>query len=206
MERATTIDEAKAIMGTNFIGPIELALISSKMDIRVPANVPPIPFNPIELKNKQKDHILILSASQMSNGSPLTLRSMRDRFGINPEESEPCFYNQDWYLQEKFMEKPLELNWFLFRKMVYDESRGKNPANIIEQFNFPSAIQSAYFFFVCWFSFKECLWKNDFIWCNDVDANGDRIYVGRYFDPLGISKNGFSVHRQLRIRNNYGCI
>lgn len=80
MERATTIDEAKAIMGTNFIGPIELALISSKMDIRVPANVPPIPFNPIELKNKQKDHILILSASQMSNGSPLTLRSMRDRF------------------------------------------------------------------------------------------------------------------------------
>ena len=32
-----------------------------------------------------------------------------------------------------------------------------------------------------------------------------RIYVGRYFDPLGISKNGFSVHRQLRIRNNYGC-
>ena len=45
-----------------------------------------------------------------------------------------------------------------------------------------------------------------FIWCNDVDANGDRIYVGRYFDPLGISKNGFSVHRQLRIKNNYGCI
>ena len=68
------------------------------------------------------------------------------------------FYNQDWYLQEKFMEKPLELNWFLFRKMVYDESRGKNPENIIEQFNFPSATISI-FFFVCWFSLKNVYGK-----------------------------------------------
>ncbi|MBU1012544.1 MAG: hypothetical protein KKG99_06030 [Bacteroidetes bacterium] len=206
MERTTTIDEAKAIMGTNFIGPIELALISSKMDIRVPENVPPIPFSPIELINKQKDYILILGTSQMSNGVPLTLSSMRDRFGINPDVSEPCFYNQDWYLKEDFFSTSLSVKWFLLRKSIINETRSKNPELYLQNISLPSAISCAFALFSYWHLYTKILWVNDYIWCIDTDHNGDRIYVGRYIDPEGKNKNGFSVHRHLNIRNNYGCI
>ena len=50
------------------------------------------------------------------------------------------------------------------------------------------------------------LWQNDYIWCNDFDSNEDQIYVGRYYDPLGISKDGFSIHRHLTIKENYGWL
>jgi len=205
MERTTSIAEAKQVLGTNFIGPDELALIADKMGIKIPSEIPIIPYDLEDLKNKKNDYILIIGASKMSNGKPLTLRALRDHFGINPDVSEPCFYNQDWYLKENFIEKSLKSKWFLIRKNVFNETRGKNPDEIINHYSFPTAILCAYSFFIYWFHANECLWKHDFVWCNDLDANDDRIYVARYFDPIGISKNGFSVHRHLRIRENYGC-
>lgn len=206
MERTTSIIEAKEILGANFIGPIELANIADKMGIEMPSKIPVIPFNPDELKNKRKDYILILGASQMKNGEPLTLRTLRDHFGINPDISEPCFYNQDWYLKEKFFEKSIESKWFLIRKNVVEESRGKNPDEIKNQYSFPSAILCAYSFFVYWYYAKEYLWKHDFVWCKDIDHNGDKIYAGKYIDIDGVNKNGFSIHRHLSIRSFYGCI
>jgi len=205
MERTTSIAEAKQIMGLNFIGPDELTLIADKIGIKVPKEIP-IPYSLEELNNKQKDYILILGASQMNSGDSLTLKTLRDRFGIDPDVSEPCFYNQDWYLKEEFINKPIELKWFLIRKNVFQESRGKNPDEIIVNYPFPSAIHCAYTFFVYWFHAEECLWKHDFVWCNDFDVNDDRIYVARYSDPTDLSKNGFSIHRHLRIRENYGCL
>ena len=206
MERTTSLAEAKQALGSNFIGPDELTLIADKMGIKVPSKIPIIAYNLEELKDKQEDYILILGSSQMDNGEPLTLKTLRDRFGIDPDVSEPCFYNQDWYLNEKFIEKPLKSKWYLIRKNIFQESRGKNPDEIKISYSFPSAIICAYSFFVYWFHNYDCLWKNDFVWCNDVDANGDRIYVARYYDPAAISKNGFSIHRHLRIRENYGSI
>jgi hypothetical protein len=206
MERTTSIAEAKDIMGDNFIGPDELTFIAEKMGIKVPSEIPIIPYGLEELKDKQKDYILILGSTQMKSGESLKLRSLRDRFGINPEKYEPCFYNQDWYLNEKFFDKPLESNWFLIRKNVFEESRGENPDEIKNHYSFPSAILCAYSFFAYWFHAAEYLWKHDFIWCNDNDANGDRIYVGRYFDPSQLCKNGLSIHRHLKIRKNYGSI
>ena len=206
MERTTSIAEAKQVMGLNFIGPDELALIADKMGIKVPSEIPAIPFSLEELKNKKEDYILILGSSQMGNGEPLTLKSLRDHFGINPDVSEPCFYNQDWYLKEKFIEKPLESKWFLIRKNVFQESRGKNPDEFINDYSFPFAILCAYAFFSYYFHTNEYLWKHDFVWCNDIDTNGDKIYVARYVDPLGLNKNGFSIHRHLRIRENYGLL
>ena len=50
---------------------------------------------------------------------------------------------------------------------------------------------------------KEILWPNDYIWCNTYDSSGDQIYVGRYFDPLSLSKPGYSIHRHLSIKKNY---
>lgn len=50
------------------------------------------------------------------------------------------------------------------------------------------------------------LWKHDFVWCSDMDHNGDRIYVGKYHDISGVNKNGFSIHRHLALRECYASI
>jgi hypothetical protein len=206
MERTTNIEKAKEILGENYIGHFELESISDNMAMIVPSEAPPIPFSSEELKNRKDDYILILGSSKMQNGEPLTLKSLRSHFGINPEISEPCFYNQDWYLEESFFEKPLEINWFLIRKKVFQESRMMDPEEIIKHYDLPSAILCAYTFFVTWFYSGESLWSHDFVWCNDFDHSGDRIYVGKYHDLNGINKNGFSIHRHLRIKSNYGAI
>lgn len=206
MERTTSLTDAKQALRSNFIGPEELTLISDKMAIKVPSEIPTIPFSLEELVTKRDDYLLILGTSHMQNGELISLKSLRNQFGINPEIAEPCFYNQDWYLKEKFIEKPLEQKWFLIRKNIFQESRGKNPDEIENQYSFPSAILCAYSFFVYWFHANECLWEHDFVWCNDLDHNDDRIYVGKYHDINGFNKNGFSIHRHLRIMENYGCI
>ncbi len=207
MERTTSIAVAKKILGINFIGPEELTLIADKMGIEIPSVIPVISFSLEELINKQKDYLLILGISQMKNGVSLTIKSLRDRFGINPDISEPCFYNQDWYLNERFIERNLENKWYLVRKNVFDESRGKNPDNMEKHYSLPTAIICAFAFFTNNFVNKgELLWEHDFIWCKDIDCNGDRIYVGKYHDIKEINKNGFSIHRHLSIRNNYGSI
>lgn len=206
MERTTAINEAKAVMGSNFIGTHELTLIVDKISINVPKEIPSIPFSLEELKNKQIDYILILGTSYMQNGSPLSLKTLRDYFGVDPLISEPCFYNQDWYLKEEFFNKQLDNKWYLIRKSIIDETRAQNPDYPALKISFPSAILCAYTFFVYWFYSAKHLWGNDYIWCSDHDHNGDRVYIGRYIDPNGINKNGFSIHRHLAIRNNYGCI
>jgi len=206
MERKTKIAEAKQVFGKYFIGPDELSRIADKMAIIVPKIIPDIDFTLSELSSKQKDYILILGVSQMYTGESLTLNSLRNHFGTNPDTSEPCFYNQDWYLKERFMARSLDSTWFLIRKDVFPESKGVNPENFISLYSFPSAVLCAYSFFANWFNSGELLWKHDFVWCEDLDHNGDRIYIGKYLDIEGINKNGFSIHRHLRIRNFYGAI
>lgn len=53
------------------------------------------------------------------------------------------------------------------------------------------------------FSHDQYLLYHDFVWCVDVDHNGDRIYVGKYHDIDGINKNVFSIHRHLALRQCY---
>ncbi len=206
MERITTLERAKEIMGNNFIGPHELSLITDKFDVNIPDEIPIIPYITKELIKLKDDNILVLGLSNMKNGEPINIKTLRSLFGIDDKISDPCFYNQDWYMSEEFTNIVLKNRWFLIQKNVLQDSRGKNP----EDYNnnvFPSAILCAFVFFVNYYvNNKELLWKNDFIWCSDKDANNDMIYVGRYQDITGFSKNGFSIHRHLKIRNNYGII
>ena len=193
-------------MGSNFIGPLELTKIANKMPILIPIKIPSIPFSLKEIKNKQTEYILILGISKMQNGKALTLQSLRNHFGFDSLISEPCFYNQDWYIREVFYTDQLPCKWYLIRKTIIDNTRAQNPDTLSPKISFPSAILCAYTFFVYWYHLNEPLWSNDYIWCKDSDRNKDRIFVGRYNDPHGANKNGFSIHRRLSIRNNYGCI
>ena len=206
MERTNKIESAKEIFGNNFIGLKELSSISNYMQLCLDTIEPPIPYSIDQLMKFKDTHFLILGVSWMQNCNPVTIHSLREHFGIDPSKSEPCFYNQDWYLNEKFIHNQLSNEWYLIRKSIINESRGKSPEILIEKYNLPSAILCAYSFFVCWLYLSQALWRNDYIWCKDIDHLGDQIYVGQYFDITKTNKNGFSIHRYLSIKNNYGCI
>ena len=121
MERITTIEKAKEIMGINFIGPQELSLVSDKMSFDIPDEIPCIRYSSEELMKHKDDYILVLGLSKMSNGEAINIKLLRSLFGVNPVISEPCFYNQDWYMNETFVDKVLEDNWYLIQKNISKE-------------------------------------------------------------------------------------
>lgn len=204
--------EAKQVMGKNFIGPDELTRIASKLNIAPIKIVPVIPYDARMLRSVSKEYVLVLGVTKMSDGRPLTLNNMRAHFGLDPAISEPCFYNQDWYVKEKFANTTtLKHKWYLIRKSVIKESRAVRPDLLLGKLKkgetFPTAILTAFTFFTYYFLHDGAmLWKHDFIWCSDKDMNGDRIYTGRYEDPKKSNKNGFNVHRHLAIRSVYGAV
>ena len=206
------IQEVKKIMGKNFIGPDELTSIASELNIAPVKKAPVVPYDAKTLKKVAKDYLLILGVAKMHDGKPLTLNNMREFFGVDPIMKEPCFYNQDWYLKEKFANiTTLKMRWYLLRKHVPKETRAIRPdileTKLKKDEKFPVAILTAFTFFAYYFlNNKTMLWKHDFIWCSDLDKNGDRIYTGRYSDPKKINKNGFNIHRHLAIRSVYGAI
>ena len=206
--------EAKEIMGQNFIGSEELSTIQMQLHISDPSDfgtVPAILFDSKLLKAIHEEYLLILGIPYDQDKEKLTINRMRSLYGWNPEEAEPCFYNQDWYLKEQFAsDTTLDLKWYLIQKSLNEETRGQAPEDIRkklgEKEQFPPAILTAFAFFAYYFltEGKEILWKHDFIWCSDADSNGDRIYTGRYEDSNHINKNGFNVHRHLSLKPSYG--
>ncbi len=205
MNDKISMEQAKAIMGDNFIGPEEIKKIKL-IKFAVPEIVPDIPFTTVELDAKKDDYILALGIGKLADGKPTTIRNLRDIVGKNPDVTEPCFYNQDWYDKEAFIDVPMKDGWFFIRKNVYEESRAVQPVELLKKHEFPSAICCTYAFLVAWLSRGMRLWLHDFVWCSDTDHNGDRVYVGKYHDIDGVNKNGFSIHRHLALRSCYGCI
>ncbi|MFA6304893.1 MAG: hypothetical protein WCV73_00195 [Patescibacteria group bacterium] len=204
--------EAKKIMGANFIGPEELNKIKKPMGLKNPlmAKIPAIPFTSQLLNKIKRDYLLILGMPKNSANKPLTINELRKTFGYDPKNFQPCFYNQDWYLKEKFASYVTLANqWYLIKKTISPNTLGKQPKDLLKTLNnnisLPSAILTAYAFFAFYFlNNGKKLWVNNFIWCNDTDHNGDQIYVGRYCDPKKINKNGFNIHRYLTINKIYG--
>lgn len=205
----------KELFGINFIGLDELESIHKKLNLYSPYklinDIPPLPYSFDFLKPYRNSHVLFLGIPLHIDGSILTINSLRNLFGVNPEKNEPCFYNQDWYIKEAFANSTFKLGWYLISKSIINETRGVSIQNItkLESINqgFPSAVLITYYFYLYFFhTKKEILFQNDYVWCSDKDSNGDQIYVGKYTDPLGINKNGFEIHRHLLIKSNYGAI
>jgi hypothetical protein len=211
MERSTNIIKAKEIMGQNFIGPSELKAINEKFlllnsELLENDSINKIPFSENELALYNKTHLLILIIPEHFTKEKLQFKHFREHFGINPDEYEPCFYNQDWYLNEAFYNNStLEFKWQMVQKEIVNESRGKNPVEL-NITNLNKSLIYTYTFFIYYLVKNEILWENDYIWCIDLDSNEDQIYVGRYKDSNKINKNGFSIHRHLKIKYNYGIL
>ena len=113
-------------------------------------------------------------------------------------------------MKERFVTQPLRAGWYLFSKNLINSSRGKsvNEISVMHEIsgNFPSAVLCTYFFFLSYLIFNKPVMESDYIWNSDLDANGDRIYVGKYIDPLGVNKNGWEIHRHLSLKPNYGAL
>ena len=212
MERTTTIVEAKKIMANNFIGSEEILNCDKTSNLfHVNANeIPKIPYSRNELNRLKNTHILLLVLNELKDRNKISFSFLKKYFGFNPEEKEPCFYNQDWYLNEPFYNiSELKLSWVLFSLEIDESTRSKDPNLIMGNSQFkdlPTALLATYCFFVLYHVIDKIFLKNDYLWCNDIDSHGDRIYVGRYSDASKKSKNGFSIHRHLSIKNNYGSI
>lgn len=206
MER-TTIEQAKELFGSNFIGSDELKPLFERMGFLFSSiQMPEIQYTLDDLKKYSKDYILILGFPELGD-TKLSITNFRRCFGMNPDFSEPCFYNQDWYINEKFIHDTLELRWYLLKKDAIESSRAVQPIELLkEHVSFPTAILCVYSFFAYYYANKEMLWYHDFIWCSDIDHNGDRIYVGKYHDVDGVNKNGFSIHRYLALRKCYASV
>lgn len=206
MERITIV-QGKELFGPNFIGWDELKPLFERMGLPLSSiRVPDILYSSGDLKKCSKDYILLLGIPELG-GKKLSIAYFRECFGVNPDISEPCFYNQDWYMNEKFIHDTLELRWYLLKKSVVEDSRAVQPEDLLEKnIHFPFAILCVYTFFAYYYARNEMLWFHDFIWCNDTDHNGDRIYVGKYHDIDGVNKNGFSIHRHLALRLCYASI
>lgn len=200
--------EAKNLFGKNYIGKEELKPFLD----RIGGNVTDIPECPIMYSDSElvraaeEGYILILGINHI-NGRKLNLYFLRETFGVDPDKSEPCFYNQDWYMKEDFMTYRLVTQWYLIKKDVFEDSRAVMPVELMQKgMHFPPAILCAYAFFAYYYATGEMLWYHDFVWCSDTDHNGDRIYVGKYHDIDGVNKNGFSIHRHLALRPCYAGI
>jgi len=192
------------------LGPAEFVQLPEPLTFRE-LSTPPIPFSEDTLKKCADSHLLVFTPVVFPNGTPITVNTLRERFGMDPAVLEPCFYNQDWYLKEDFAAATAsDGKWHLLPLRVLEDARAKRPEEIEATLGgweaFPTAVTCAFAFFAYWLhTGGEALWKNDFLWCSDRDHNGDRIYVGRYEDPAGINKNGFNVHRHLALRSAYSA-
>ena len=201
-------EAVRKLFGKNFIGNEELKPFFKTMGFgEVEILESPIQDGDSDLQKAASEGYILIYGVEHINGQHITLRFLRDKFGVNPDVSEPCLYNQDWYLKEDFIDRTLNNQWFLIKKEVIDESRAIMPGELIQHgLTFPPAILCGYAFFAYYFANNEYLWWHDFVWCSDTDHNDDRIYVGKYHDVDGVNKNGFSIHRHLALRNCYGSV
>lgn len=192
------------------LGPVELSRLPEPFAFRG-LSAPPVPFSEDTLKKCADSHLLIYTPAIFPDGTPITVNTLREFFGVDPAVSEPCFYNQDWYLKEDFAASAaLDGKWHLLPLRVLEDARAKRPEEIEAALEsteaFPTAVTCTFAFFAYWLhTAGEALWKHDFLWCSDRDHNGDRIYVGRYEDPTGVNKKGFNIHRHLALRPAYSA-
>ena len=198
----------KKLFGKNFIGKDELKPFFKALGFgEVEIQESPIQYSDAELRKTANDGYILIYGVVAVKGQNITLKFLREKFGVNPDESEPCLYNQDWYMKEDFMDLTLEDRWYLIKKDVFEESRAVMPGDLTQQgLIFPPAILCGYTFFAYYYAHNAYLWWHDFVWCCDTDHNGDRIYVGKYHDIDGVNKNGFSIHRHLALRPRYGSV
>ncbi len=123
VDGGVNLQEAKEILGTRFFGPDEL----KKAGIEV-EDVPEIPFTAEQLETaKAKGLDLILFTDKLSDGSPLTGKSLNAFYGGKQSNASKLLYKVDWYANEDFYAKETpELKWKLVSREIIPDTVSKN--------------------------------------------------------------------------------
>ena len=152
-------EAVKKLFGKNFIGKDELKSFFKALgfgDKEIQEK--PIEYSDSDLQKAAKDGYILIYGVDQIDGQNITLRFLRDKFGVNPDVSEPCLYNQDWYLKEDFMDLFLNAQWYLIKKDVYEDSRAVMPGDLTKRgLNFPPANLCGYTFFAYFYARNEYL-------------------------------------------------
>jgi len=110
----------------------------------------------------------------------MSLRELRDAYPTH-------FYPQTWYEGEAFMDAAEHSMPLTFPDILHCVSDPPSSFDLL-----PSVLQMAYLYL---FDPHHRIWAN-YVWCRDVDAQGQRCYVGT-------NGKGFEIHRHLRISDRW---
>ena len=102
-------EQIRKLFGVNFIGKEELKPFFKALgfgDTEIQET--PIEYSDAQLQKAASEGYILIYGVGNINGQSITLKLLREKFGVNPDESEPCLYNQDWYMKEDFMDLTLE--------------------------------------------------------------------------------------------------
>lgn len=114
MERETV----KHLFRKNFIGKDELSPFLRAFEFGdVDVQEKPIGYSDSDLQKAAAEGYILIYGVGHVNGQNITLRFLRDKFGANPDVSEPCLYNQDWYLNIVFLTDTSILRGISSRRM-----------------------------------------------------------------------------------------
>lgn len=186
------IAEAKELMGKNMVGPD--ARIFEGKDL---GEIPALPANIIEILNAKCDlsndgrrvadtHRLVLVPASI-DGKPLTLKALRELATEAGNGKDPSFYEQDWYDNEAFANKPLEKStWVLEYQTAAPKSENKTEAQqvaLVEKL--PNHRTAKILEHVGAMVFNdlengERIYPSIYGRCEERSASGARVYAGSF--------------------------
>lgn len=88
----------------NYIGPDQINLLLEKTgrNILPLDSIPMVNYDEEKLSMHAKEYILEFGTDV------LDILDIRNFFGVDPEISESCLYNQDWYMSEDFIRRRMD--------------------------------------------------------------------------------------------------
>ncbi|MEK7644289.1 MAG: AAA family ATPase, partial [Patescibacteria group bacterium] len=127
-EGAVTIEKAKEIMTTDFLGP---EAVEKAFKVRLEAkDIPPIPFSEAELKRaKELGQFLVLRTNKAPDNKALTMKKMNELLEKDFQKARKgkVLFKVDWYPDEEFYTTDAPaVRWALTSKEVLPNSTNQN--------------------------------------------------------------------------------
>lgn len=178
--------DAKAIMGTNFLGIDEVEqAFGVKYSSGDRAKLAQIPFDEATLKACVRTHVLVA-------GFPMSINDVRQKVSGNAARLFYSALGKAWFEREQLVQIAVGVRWFLLRKEPVQNSTsktyGEQEGLIPQGEEIPFARDIVFAIMALFLTTRERLFENVYVRCRDVHTDGHRVYVG-YFDRDGLCFN-----------------
>ena len=176
--------DAKAIMGTNFLGIEEVEqAFGVKYSSGDRAKIARVTFDEAMLKACAKTHILVA-------GFPMSVNDVRQKVSGNAARLFYSALGDAWFEREQFAQIAVGVRWFLLRKEQVQNSTsktyGEQEGLIPQGEEIPFARDVVFTTVLMFLATGERLFENVYVRCREVSSHGSRVYIG-LFDRGGLS-------------------